>query len=98
MVCGRSAPAGAEDANPSASDLAASGQSKEDEIDRLLDLNLEQLSQVPVSVIDPLVEGISKKPENLSESPGVAQVITAEQIRAYGAKNLFEVLNWATSV
>jgi outer membrane receptor protein involved in Fe transport len=98
LICGRSVPAAAEDANPSATDSAASEPSKEDDLDRLMNMDLEQLSQVPVSVINPIVEGISKKPETLSESPGVAQVITAEEIRAFGAKNLFEVLNWATSV
>lgn len=72
---------------------------KEDELDRLLNLDLEQLSHESVaSRINPIVEGVSKKSETLTESPAVAQVITAEEIRAFGAKNLFEVLNWATSV
>ena len=43
-----------------------------DEMDQLLKLDLEQLSNVPVSDINPVIEGVSKKKENLSDSPSIA--------------------------
>lgn len=77
--------------NADASDL--------DSLLEMADKDVGALGNVNVATAtDPLVEGVSKKEETLSESPAVAQVITQEEIRAFGAKNLFEVLNWATSV
>ena len=73
----------------------------------LLNLDLEQLSETPVKVdagplettfTDPVVESVSKTPEKSSEAPGVVDVITAQEIQAFGAKNLYEVLERATSV
>ena len=72
-----------------------------EETDELLDLDLEALAQTPVLVsttIDPVVESVSKNAEKSSDSPAIVQVITAKEIEQFGAKNLFEVLNWATSV
>src|SRR3972149_6967492 len=82
--------------DPAAADAAT--DDPQAEIDRLRKMALAELGNVPVSVINPVVEGVSKKEETLADSPGIAQVITAEEIRAFGAKNLYEVLNWATSV
>ena len=75
-------------------------------VDDLLDLDLDQLSEAPVTVnndmtatlTDPVVESVSKTPEKASDAPGIVDVITAEEIEAYGAKNLYEVLERATSV
>ncbi|WP_146402256.1 TonB-dependent receptor plug domain-containing protein [Pseudobythopirellula maris] len=72
-----------------------------DDLDALLDMDLGELSSVKVSTptfTDPMVEGISKTSEKVSESPGIVDVITAEEIEAFGAKNLYEVLERATSV
>ena len=105
-------PSWAEDAdlhNPAESTVAANdGESEEeeaDDLDSLLDMDLDSLSQAQVNVADsaptfsdPIVEGISKTAEKASEAPGIVDVITAEEIEAYGAKNLYEVLERATSV
>ena len=77
------------------------------DFDDLLNLDLEQLSEASVKVdggpleatfTDPVVESVSKTPEKSSEAPGVVDVITAKEIEAFGAKNLYEVLERATSV
>ncbi|MEX2092988.1 MAG: Plug domain-containing protein, partial [Pirellulales bacterium] len=90
-------PAG-ESSEGSANDESAGA----DDLDSLLDMadkNPEGLGKVNVATpSDPIVEGVSKKEEPLSESPGIVDVITAEDIEQFGAKNLFEVINWATSV
>lgn len=69
-----------------------------EEIDRLLDMGLEQLANVAVTETNPVIEGVSKKEETLAESPGIVDVITARDIEQFGAKNLYEVLERATSV
>jgi outer membrane receptor for ferrienterochelin and colicins len=73
-----------------------------DDLDKLLDLadkHVEALVQVDIaSPSNPVVEGVSKKVERLSESPGIVDVITAKDIEGFGAKNLYEVLQRATSV
>lgn len=66
------------------------------EMDRLLNMDINDLSNV--SVMNPVVEGVSKKEETLSESPGIVDVITAQDIEQFGARNLYQVLEWATSV
>ena len=68
------------------------------EIDRLLEMDIAELGNVSVSVTNPVVEGVSKKEETLADSPGIVDVITAEDIKQFGAKNLYEVLERATSV
>jgi outer membrane receptor for ferrienterochelin and colicins len=72
------------------------------EIDDVLNMDLDSLSNASVhkesTMSDPVVEGVSKKAESLSESPGIVDVITAEDIEQFGAKNLYEVLQRATSV
>jgi outer membrane cobalamin receptor len=79
-----------------------------DDLDSLLDMadkDIGSLSQVNVSSgladvsdVNPVVEGVSKKAETLEESPGIVDVITARDIEQFGAKNLYEVLQRATSV
>jgi outer membrane receptor protein involved in Fe transport len=81
---------------PPASNQAA--DKPKSELDQLLNMDIEQLGKVSVSAMDPLVEGVSKKEETLSESPGIVDVITARDIEQFGAKNLYEVLERATSV
>jgi outer membrane receptor for ferrienterochelin and colicins len=86
----------------SATDQANPDQAKNaDDIDKLLDMadkNVAGLAKVNVATAtDPIVEGVSKKAEKLSESPGIVDVITAKDIQDFGAKNLFEVLQRATS-
>jgi outer membrane receptor for ferrienterochelin and colicins len=71
------------------------------DINKILDLDLESLSKLPVresTRIDPIVEAPSKSPEKASAAPGIVNVITAQDIEEFGAKNLYEVLQWATSV
>ena len=89
-------PSGAESGQPSAT---AGGEGSE--IDKILSLDLESLSRTPVltaTLTDPIVEAVSKTPEKASEAPGIVDVITAQDIQEFGAKNLYEVLEWATSV
>ncbi|MBN1912308.1 MAG: TonB-dependent receptor [Pirellulales bacterium] len=67
----------------------------------LAELDLETLSKVRVAqptLTDPIVEAVSKAPEKASEAPGIVDVITAKDIEEFGAKNLYEVLQRATSV
>ncbi|QDU54109.1 TonB-dependent receptor plug domain-containing protein [Aeoliella mucimassa] len=93
----------------STADVAESEESADDEstaegdLDNLLDMDLADLGNVQVkesvaTFSDPVVEGVSRTSEKSSTAPGVVQVITAEQIRAYGGKTLREVLERATSV
>ncbi len=73
----------------------------ETDVLKLADLDIEALSKVDVlkpTMTDPVVEAVSKAPEKASEAPGIVDVITAEDIQEFGAKNLYEVLEWATSV
>jgi len=66
----------------------------------LADEPLEMLAARPVVSleIDPVIEAVSMREERVSESPGIVDVITAKDIKEFGAKNLYEVLRWATSV
>ena len=66
--------------------------------DDLLEMDIGALRTMRVSEIDPIVTAVSKKPETVSEAPGIVDVITAKDIEQFGAKNLHEVLQWATSV
>lgn len=71
------------------------------DIDRIFSLDVESLGQIPVvqpTLTDPVVEAVSKTEEKASEAPGVVDVITSQDIEQFGAKNLYEVLEWATSV
>ncbi len=86
-------------AQASAGQDAPNGQPSE--MEKLLDMDLESLGKVAVresTMTDPIVEGVSRKPENLAESPGVVEVITAEEIHDFGAKTLREVLLRGTSI
>lgn len=55
----------------------------------LLDLSLEQLATITV---------VSKKQERIQDAPGVVTVITADEIKRYGARNLRDVLDRQTSM
>ena len=59
------------------------------QVDELLSLTPEANTQIITA---------SKKLEDIDRAPGVVSVITAEQIRRYGANNLLEVLDRVTSV
>lgn len=52
---------------------------------RFSDLNLEQLMDIPVSVT-------STKEQTVREAPGIVTVITSDDIRASGARDLIDVL------
>lgn len=87
------------DSNPD--DKQKVAEDKDSDIDKMLDLNVEDLSKIKVrtsTMTDPIVEAVSKTPEKASEAPGIVDVITARDIEEFGAKNLYEVLEWATSV
>ena len=76
---------------------------KDDDLDEILNMDLKSLGQIQTkssagTLTDPLVEGVSKTVEKSSEAPGVVDVITAKDIEEFGAKNLYEALQWATSV
>jgi outer membrane receptor protein involved in Fe transport len=53
----------------------------------MLTLDLEELTTVSIA---------SKRTEKLSDAPGIISVVTAEQIQAYGARNLRDVLDRQT--
>ncbi|WP_196140351.1 TonB-dependent receptor [Aliikangiella sp. G2MR2-5] len=58
---------------------------KEDIVETLLNLSLEELLKAEVS-------GVSRKKESLDFAPGIATVISQRQIRKLGAKNITDVL------
>jgi outer membrane receptor protein involved in Fe transport len=59
------------------------------ELLELINLELEELTTVSVA---------SKKEEKVSDAPGVITVVTAEEIKRYGARNLRDVLDRQTSM
>jgi len=65
--------------------------SKKNRLDKFLDLSFEELFNIDVIVA-------SKREENIYDAPGIINVITAEDIRTYGAQTLFEVLGRLPSV
>lgn len=54
-------------------------------VDSLLSMSLEDLSNIQVEVA-------SKKPEKMSNAPAVISVVTAADIKRYGANNLTDIL------
>lgn len=94
--------ADAELSNPAAPEVPADASDIESLLDAA-DNDIASLSHVnigpeAVSDVNPVVEGVSKKAETLAEAPGIVDVITAKDIEEFGAKNLYEVLQRATSV
>ncbi|MBN1589536.1 MAG: TonB-dependent receptor [Pirellulales bacterium] len=94
---------------PLPSDSSAAGSSatapkatnNDADLDKMLDMDLKSLGQVQVktaTMTNPIVEGVSRKPETMAKSPGVVEVITAQEIRDFGAKTLREVLERGTSI
>lgn len=81
-------------------DTPVGASTGENDLDKMLNMDLESLGKVGIrsTMTDPIVEGVSRKAENLAESPGVVEVITAEDIRDFGAKTLREVLQRGTSI
>jgi outer membrane receptor for ferrienterochelin and colicins len=71
--------------------LMPSNLKAEHDLDALLSLDLDALSNVTVSVA-------SKREEKISAAPSVVNVITAKEIEMFGARNLIDVLNRATSI
>lgn len=65
--------------------------SNEADTPALLRLSLDELMQVEISTI-------SKAPENLYDAPGIATIISREEIRRFGGDNLYEILDRAVSV
>lgn len=61
--------------------------------DELLSLSLEELLSMNIEV-----ETASKKAEDLVDAPGIISVVTAAEIRDYGARNLKDILNRVTSI
>jgi outer membrane receptor for ferrienterochelin and colicins len=95
----------ADDPGPALPDPAVTADA--DDLDSLLDAadkdigalaNVNVATPAEASDVNPVVEGVSKKAETLAESPGIVDVITARDIEQFGAKNLYEVLQRATSV
>ncbi|MBN1591365.1 MAG: TonB-dependent receptor [Pirellulales bacterium] len=93
---------GGVEAGRAGSDASAKTSGGEDaDLDSILDLDLKSLGSIAVresTFTDPIVEGVSKTAEKASEAPGIVDVITAKDIEDFGAKNLYEALEWATSV
>lgn len=59
--------------------------------DDLLGYSLQELSNIKVA-------GVSKKDENIEEAPGIVSIITAHEIKSYGANNLIDILQQAPSL
>jgi len=62
-----------------------------DDLDKLLELNLIDLTTAKVTVA-------SKKEEQVSDAPGIISIVTAKEIEQFGAKNLKDVLNRVPSI
>lgn len=60
-------------------------------IDQLLELDIQDLLNIEISVV-------SKRSEKIKDAPGIVNVVTAKDIETYGAKTLFEVLGRLPSV
>jgi outer membrane receptor for ferrienterochelin and colicins len=93
---GVDATADAEAPLPDADNLDSLLDAADKDIGSLASVNVA--SQTIGTDANPVVEGVSKKAETLAESPGIVDVITARDIEQFGAKNLYEVLQRATSV
>jgi len=59
------------------------------EVQELLRLNIEQLATVSIA---------SKREEPLREAPGIITVVTAEEIKRYGYRNLRDILDRQTNM
>ncbi len=66
--------------------LPAIGAEADSDMERLLPLSLDDLMDVKVSIS-------TKSQQQLSKAPSVVSVITAEDIKATGARDVMEVLN-----
>jgi outer membrane receptor protein involved in Fe transport len=62
---------------------------RDHEMEQLLNIGFEALTTVTVA---------SKKEETIDHAPGVINVVTAEEIQRYGARNLRDVLNRQTHI
>ena len=60
-------------------------------LDELLQLDIVDLSNIKINVA-------SKREESIAEAPSVISVVTARQIKQFGAKNLKDILNRVTSI
>ncbi len=69
--------------------LAEDSLGLDKELQELLELDLEELTTVSVA---------SKKEEHIADAPGIVTVVTAEEIKRYGARNLRDVLDRQTSM
>ena len=76
---------------PSFAACPVSQEKTEDVIEELFQLSLEELMQVEISTV-------SKAPENLYDAPGIATIISREEIRRFGGNNLYDILDRAVSV
>lgn len=64
---------------------------EEDNINKLINLSLEDLSEIKVITA-------SKNEETVENAPGIISVVTAKEIDDFGANSLFEVLERVTSI
>ena len=72
--------------------------SSKDDLDKLMNMGFDELGKAKVSALVPAVDGVSKKVETLTESPGIVDVIAARDIEPFGVKNHHDVLERATSL
>lgn len=70
--------------------LITFGQDKNNSLDQLLELSIEELLNIKVSTP-------SKQEELQFDAPAVITVITANEIELFGAENLYEVMDWVVS-
>ncbi|NRB41267.1 MAG: TonB-dependent receptor [Pseudomonadales bacterium] len=61
------------------------------ETSHLFSMNLEQLMDIDVTTV-------SKHPERISDAPGIISIITKQDIKDYGAKDLLSILERSTSI
>ncbi|MBN2215792.1 MAG: hypothetical protein JW719_00310, partial [Pirellulales bacterium] len=80
---------------------AANGKNGKNDLD-LLELNIEELSKIPVRSASPAMEmhvsTVARTESTVGRSPAAVYVITNEMIRRSGARNLPEVLRLAPGV
>jgi len=67
------------------------GTADEDIPAGIFDLSIEELLNISIVTV-------SKRPERILDAPGIVNIVTAADIKRYGANTLFEVLGRLRSV
>jgi len=69
-------------------EMGNGGEKKENVVEDLSDLSIEQLMQIQVAT----VYGASKYEQKVTEAPSSISIVTADEIRKYGYRTLADIL------